>query len=124
MYPRELIMKLKVVYHVVSDDFYFDQNPVQCTVSLKITVSDIKNHKICEFGQIWRLPEREQYKIGSLSYRYKLFKVSFPTTFISIKHYVIKSEIYLSDLSNLEFFKPGKFWRLLGGERFILEGNW
>ena len=29
-YPREFIKKFKVVYNVVSDKFYFGQNPVQC----------------------------------------------------------------------------------------------
>ena len=40
---------------------------------------------ICEFGQLWRLPESEQCKIGSLLSRYKLFKIAFLTTFIPIK---------------------------------------
>jgi len=54
-------------------------------VSLEITVSDFKNHQICEFGQLWRLPEGEQCKIESFSSKYKLFKILFLTTFISIE---------------------------------------
>ena len=54
-------------------------------MSLEITVSDLKNHQICEFGQLWRLLEREQCKIGSLLWRYKLFKISFLTTSILIE---------------------------------------
>ena len=42
-------------------------------------------HKFDDFGQLWRLPEGEQCEIESLSLRYKLFKISFLTTFISIK---------------------------------------
>ena len=30
VYPRELIMKFKIVYNVVFDNFYFDQNTVRC----------------------------------------------------------------------------------------------
>ena len=30
VYPRELIMKFKVIDNVVSDNFYFDQNTVWC----------------------------------------------------------------------------------------------
>ena len=37
------------------------------------------------FGQLWRLPEGEQLKIGRLSSWYKLFKIPFLTTFISTK---------------------------------------
>ena len=50
---------------------------------MEITVSDLKNHQICEFDQLWRLQEGEQCKIGSLSWKYKLFKILFLTTFIS-----------------------------------------
>ena len=73
LYPRELMMKFKVVYNVVSDNFYFDQNTVRCL--WKITVSDLKNPQICEFGQLWKLLEGELCKIGSLSWIYKLFKI-------------------------------------------------
>ena len=41
-------------------------------VSLEITVSDFKNHNICEFGQLWRLLEGEQCKIRNLSWRYRV----------------------------------------------------
>ena len=44
-----------------------------------------KNHQFCEFGQLWRLPQGEQCKIWSLSFRCKLFKISFVTTFIPNK---------------------------------------
>ena len=54
-------------------------------VSLKIPVWDLKNHQIWEFGQLWRLPEREQCKRGSLSLRYILFEISFLTTFRPFK---------------------------------------
>ena len=30
VYPRELIITFKVVYNVVSDNFHFDQNTIQC----------------------------------------------------------------------------------------------
>ena len=43
------------------------------------------SHQICEFGQLWRLPEGEDCKIGSFSWRYKLFKIPFLTTFVWIK---------------------------------------
>ena len=44
-----------------------------------------KSHKICEFGQLWRFPEREQCKIKSLSWIYKLFKIQMLTNFILIE---------------------------------------
>ena len=53
-------------------------------MSLKITVSDLKNHQIYEFHQLWRLPEGEQCKIGIFSWKYKLFKIPFLTTFVTI----------------------------------------
>ena len=83
MYPRELIIKLKVVYNIVSHNFYLDKNTVRW--HWKHLYSDLKNHQICDFGQLWRLPEREQCKIVGLSFRYKLLKISFLTTFITIK---------------------------------------
>ena len=52
---------------------------------MEITVSDLKNHQICEFDQLWKVQEGEQCKIGSLSWKYKLFKILFLTTFISIE---------------------------------------
>ena len=66
-----------------------------------------KNHQICEFGKLWRLPEGEDFKIGSFSLRYKLFKIPFLTTFVSIKTFydqiwnIFVDQIYLI----FEFFR-------------------
>ena len=81
-------------------------------MSLKITVSDLKNHQIYEFGQLWRLPEAEQCKIGSLSLRYNLFKILFLTTFIPIK--TLYNQIWNICVRFLKFFESEHFWRLLG----------
>ena len=83
-----------------------------------------KNHQICEFGQLWRLPEGEDCKIGSFSWWCKLFKILFLTTFISIKTlYDQILNIFVDQICQIfEFFKSGKFWRLLEGEQCILEG--
>ena len=83
-----------------------------------------KKSSICEFGQLRRLPEREKCIMGSLSLIYKLSKISFLTTFISTKtlhdHWSILK--YRSEICQIfEFFEYEKFWRLLGGERCILE---
>ena len=58
-------------------------------------------------GQIWnnwRLPEGEDCKIGSSSLRYKLFKISFLTTFSRPKHFMIIQTFFVKSLifSNLE----------------------
>jgi len=82
--------------------------------------SAISREKSC-FGQLWRLAEGKQCKIGSFSLRYKLFKISFLTTFIQIK--TLYNQIWnnCQICQILEFFEYGKCWRLLGGERCILE---
>ena len=83
-----------------------------------------ENHQICGFGKIWRLPEGEHCKIGSFSCEYKLFKIPFLTTFVSIKTLydqiwnIFVNQIYLI----FELFESGNFWRLLEGEWCILEG--
>ena len=46
-----------------------------------------KNHQICEFGKLWRLPEGEDCKIGSFSSRYKAKE------FIDKKHINISNKI-------------------------------
>ena len=61
-----------------------DVRLVQAFKSERI-VQDLKYHQIFEFGQLWRLPEGEQCNIESSSLKYKLFKISFLKTFISIK---------------------------------------
>ena len=66
---------------------------VDQTVKFERTVQDLKNHQICEFGQLQRLMEGEQCTIGSLSWRYKLFKISFLTTFISMKTVFLGSNL-------------------------------
>ena len=81
-----------------------------------------KNHQICEFGQLWRLPEGLQCKIGSLSLRYRLFKIPFLTTFISTKTLYFQIWNICQISKNFEFFESGKFWRSLRGERCILKG--
>ena len=83
-----------------------------------------QNHQICEFGKLWRLPEGEDCKIGSFSYRYKLFKISFLTTFVSIKTLydqiwnIFVDQIYLI----FEFFR---IWTFLAtpGERTMHPGR-
>ena len=37
------------------------------------------------------------------------------------KHYIIKSKISVRFVKSLNFFESGKFWGLLGGERYILK---
>ena len=66
-------MVFKVVINNIVDIIHFDQNTVGQI--LKNCVRSKKNHQICEFGQLWRLPWGEQSKIGSLSWKYKLFKI-------------------------------------------------
>ena len=46
-------------------------------------------NQICEFGRLWTLPEGEQCKVRSLSWRYELFKISFQTTFISMTNFLL-----------------------------------
>ena len=67
-------------------------------------------------------PEGEQCKIGSLLWDISCLEYHFRQLLFRLKHYMIKSDISVSHLSNLEFFESGKFWRLLGRERCILEG--
>ena len=114
-YPKKFITKLKVVYNVFSDNFYCNQNAVRS--NLKKTVQNLKNYKICEFDQLWRLPEIERCKIGDII----CLKYSFWQLLFQLKHSMIKSEISVSDLLNRWIFLSGKFWRLLGGERCTLE---
>ena len=77
-----------------------------------------RNHQICEFGQLWRLPEGEQFKIGSFSWSYiiRCLKYHFWLLLSWSKHSMIKSEISLSirfilslNFLNLEIF--GDFCR-------------
>ena len=49
MYPRELIMKFKVAYNVVSDNFYIDQNTVNHIKTSEITISYFKILKLVNF---------------------------------------------------------------------------
>ena len=76
-----------------------------------------KNHQNFESGQLWRLPEGEKSKIGSLTSGHKLFKTPFLTTFSSIKTLynqiwnIFVDQIYLF----FEFFRIWIFLAIPGG---------
>ena len=87
-------------------------------MSLKITVSDFKNHQICEFGQLWRLTEGEQCKIRNFLSIYKLFKIPFLTTFVSVK--TLYDQIWnIFCRSHLSYLRIFRIWTFLAtpGER-------
>ena len=50
MYPRELIMKFKVIYKVVSDNFYFDHNAVQSNLTVLLFLNPMNKLKIMVFN--------------------------------------------------------------------------
>ena len=81
-----------------------------------------KHHQICEFGKLWRLPEGEYCKIGSFSCGYKLFKILFLTTFVSIK--TLWSNLKYFGRSDLYFFWIFSYLNIFGDSWRENDASW
>ena len=125
--PVHLARKIARNWITYESFFFWSTTLVKLWTCLRSerTAEDLKHHQIFEFGKLWRLPEGKDCKIRSFLWRYKLFKISFLTTLISIKTLYDKIwNIFVDHICQIfEFFVSGKFWRLLKRERCILEIN-